>query len=116
MLLSVDQYNILFFSFDIVFIFIDRSMSFSDKKMRQLSLSNNTIMRRFSDMFADMKEQVLEKTRSSPLFSFQVESTDISSCSQLIVFVRYNRVTLKKIPNFAPYLKPPRRLKILWKK
>ena len=38
----------------------------------------------------DVKEQVLAEIKASPLFSFQLdESTDVSSCSQKLVFVRY---------------------------
>ena len=41
-------------------------------------------------MFMDVKEQVLIEIKASPLFSFQLdESTDVSSCSHLLVFVRY---------------------------
>ena len=41
-------------------------------------------------MSMDMKEQVSTEIKASPLFSFQLdESTDVSSCSQLLVFVRY---------------------------
>lgn len=62
----------------------------SETKMRQISLSNNTIMRRISDISTDVNEQILEEIRDSPLFSFQVdESTDVISCAQLLVFVRY---------------------------
>ena len=62
----------------------------SAKKMQQVALSNNTIQRRISKMSIDVKEQVLTEIKSSPLFSFQLdESTDVSSCSQLLVFVRY---------------------------
>ncbi|XP_076365923.1 protein FAM200C-like [Tachypleus tridentatus] len=58
--------------------------------IQQVSLSNNTIQRRISKMSIDVKEQVLIEIKSSPLFSFQLdESTDVSSCSQLLVFVRY---------------------------
>ena len=39
----------------------------------------------------DVKEQVLTEVKASPFLSFQLdESTDVSSCSQLLVFVRYN--------------------------
>ena len=62
----------------------------SAKKMQQISLSNNTIQRRISNMSMDVKEQVLTEIKASPFFSFQLdESTDVSSCSQLLVFVRY---------------------------
>ncbi|XP_068204589.1 protein FAM200C-like [Palaemon carinicauda] len=62
----------------------------SAKKMQQVSLSNNTIQRRISKMSMDVKEQVLTEIKGCPLFSLQFyESTDVSSCSQLLVFVRY---------------------------
>uniref|UniRef100_UPI00358F67E6 SCAN domain-containing protein 3-like n=1 Tax=Myxine glutinosa TaxID=7769 RepID=UPI00358F67E6 len=62
----------------------------SVKKMQQVSLSNNTLQRRISHMSMDVKEQVLDEIKDSPLFSFQLdESTDVHSCSQLLVFVRY---------------------------
>ena len=38
----------------------------------------------------DVKKQILTEIKASPLFSFQLDdSTDVSSCSQLLVFVRY---------------------------
>ena len=41
-------------------------------------------------MSVDVKEQILNEIKLSPLFAFQVdESTDVSSCSQLLVFVKY---------------------------
>ena len=41
-------------------------------------------------MSMDVKEQVWTEIKASHLFSFQLdESTDVSSCSQLLVFVRY---------------------------
>ena len=51
--------------------------------MQQVSLSNNTLQRRISKMSMDVKEQVLDEIKDSPLFSFQLdESTDVSSYSQ----------------------------------
>ena len=62
----------------------------SEAKMRQLSLSNTTIRRRISDMSEDVKEQVVKEIKASLIFSFQIdESTDVSSCALLLVFVRY---------------------------
>ena len=62
----------------------------SEAKMRQISLSNDTIQRRISDMSEDVKEQVINEMKTSPLFSLQVdETTDVASCAQLLVFVRY---------------------------
>ena len=62
----------------------------SAAKMRQIFLSNDTIQRRISDMSEDVKEQVINKMKASPMFCIQVdESTDVSSCAQLLVFVRY---------------------------
>ena len=59
-------------------------------KEYQVSLSNNTKHRSISKMTMDVNEQVLTEIKTSPLFYFQLdESTDVSSCSQLFVFVRY---------------------------
>ena len=41
-------------------------------------------------MSLDVKQQVIEEIKASPLFAFQVDkSTDVALCSQLVVFVRY---------------------------
>ena len=41
-------------------------------------------------MSLDVKQQVIEEIKASPLFAFQVDkSTDVVLCSQLVVFVRY---------------------------
>ena len=59
-------------------------------KLKQISLSNNTIERRILDMSEGVKKQVVNEIKASPMFSFQVdESTDVSSCAKLLVFVRY---------------------------
>ena len=59
-------------------------------KLKQISLSNNTIQRRISDMSEDVKKQMVNEIKASPMFSFQIdESSDVSSCAQLLVFVRY---------------------------
>jgi len=55
--------------------------------MRRISLSSDTFQRRVSSMLEDVKDQVMN---ASPVLSFQVDnSTDVSSCAQLLVFVRY---------------------------
>jgi hypothetical protein len=62
----------------------------SYKKIMQISLSNDTVRRRIHEMADDIKKQVIEKVNNSPFFSIQLdESTDVSQCSQLMVFVRY---------------------------
>ena len=62
----------------------------SAKKIQQVSLSNDTIKRRISLMATDIKQQVIAEIKSSPMFSIQFdESTNVASCSQLLVFVRY---------------------------
>ncbi|XP_055543289.1 SCAN domain-containing protein 3-like [Wyeomyia smithii] len=62
----------------------------SAAKMRQIALSNNTVQRRIADMSNDVKAQILSEIRLSTLFAIQLdESTDVSSCAQLIVFVKY---------------------------
>ena len=41
-------------------------------------------------MSANVKQQVINEIKASPMFSLQMdESTDVASCSQLLVFVRY---------------------------
>ena len=59
-------------------------------KLKQISFSNNSIQRRILDMSKYVKKQVVNEIKASSMFSCQVdESTDVSSCTQLLVFVRY---------------------------
>lgn len=59
-------------------------------KLAQISLSNDTIHNRISEMSEDIKIQVIKNIRNSPYFSIQLdESTDISNISQLLVYARY---------------------------
>lgn len=52
-------------------------------------LSNNTVRWRIA-VPLDVKEQVLNEIKASPMFSIQLdESTDVSSCAQLLVFAKY---------------------------
>ena len=61
------------------------------KKFEAISLSNETIRSRITDIFNNILEQVIEKLKASPfLFSMQLdESTDVSQCAQLLVYVQY---------------------------
>ncbi len=50
-----------------------------------------TVKRRNNEMSDDVKEKVIQKIKSSPtgMFTIQLdESTDVNSCTQLLVFVR----------------------------
>lgn len=62
----------------------------SEKKIQQIPLSDNTVSRRIEEMSIDIKEQVISEIKDAGLFALQLdESTDVSSCSQLLVFTRY---------------------------
>ena len=64
----------------------------AERKLESVSLSNSTIQRRIRDLSDDIKCQVVEeiKNASFGLFAIQIdESTDISSCAQLMVFAKY---------------------------
>ncbi|XP_068993482.1 zinc finger BED domain-containing protein 5-like [Neodiprion pinetum] len=62
----------------------------SEQKMKSISLSNNTVKRRIDDIAADIKSQIINKLKLSPFFAISCdESTDITNCAQLIVYVRY---------------------------
>ncbi|XP_076069775.1 protein FAM200C-like [Oratosquilla oratoria] len=59
-------------------------------KMKQVSLSNDTVKSRIFDMSCNTKSQLLAKVKASPVFAIQLdESVDVANLSQLIVFVRY---------------------------
>ncbi|XP_042217347.1 protein ZBED8-like [Homarus americanus] len=64
----------------------------SERKIQQIPLSNDTVKRRINEMSDDIKEKVIQEIKLSPtgMFAIQLdESTDVSSCAQLLVFVRY---------------------------
>ena len=61
------------------------------KKLSSVILCNNTSKGRIDDMSNNIVAQVTQELRESRCrFSLQLdESTDVASCSQLLVFVRY---------------------------
>ena len=60
------------------------------KKLDAISLSNNTVRRRITDMSNDVLEQVLNQVKESPCYSIQLdECMDIAGLPQLSVFIRY---------------------------
>ena len=59
-------------------------------KFQIVSLSNGTITRRIVEMSNNIECQLLEKIKSSPYYSIQLdESTDVGNAALLLVFVRY---------------------------
>ncbi|XP_062254936.1 zinc finger BED domain-containing protein 5 [Platichthys flesus] len=59
-------------------------------KLDTIPVSDNTIQRRISDMAYDVKEQVVNSVRKSPIHAIQLdESTDVAHCAQLMVYVRF---------------------------
>jgi hypothetical protein len=60
------------------------------KHLKEIPLSNNTVMRRTELMSKDIKEQLLTRIKYGPKFALQIdESTDVAGLPQLLVFVRY---------------------------
>lgn len=62
----------------------------AQKKIREIPLSNDTVKSRIQKMSNDIEEQVIDKIKCSPYFALQCdESTDVSQCCQLLVFIRF---------------------------
>ncbi|XP_067949619.1 protein FAM200C-like [Watersipora subatra] len=83
------------------------------QKIADLSLSDSTVKLRIDDMSVNIKRQVIEKIKSSPMFAILLdEFTDIASISQLMVFARYvHRETIKEEFLFcSPLQRPPQLL------
>ncbi|XP_067930626.1 protein FAM200C-like [Watersipora subatra] len=62
----------------------------AEKKLAAVSLSNNTVQG-ICNMANDIKDQVVHQIRLSPFGLFAIhldESTDVASCSQLMVYAR----------------------------
>ena len=63
-----------------------------ERSLRENPLSNNTVKRRIALMSEDIKDRVVNEKKKSVfgLFAIQLdESVDVSSVSQIMVFVRY---------------------------
>lgn len=62
----------------------------ASKKIKEIPLSNNIVKARIDMMSNDIEDQLVCEIKKSPYFSLQCdETTDVSQCSQLLVFVRY---------------------------
>uniref|UniRef100_UPI00358FE70F protein FAM200C-like n=1 Tax=Myxine glutinosa TaxID=7769 RepID=UPI00358FE70F len=62
----------------------------SANKLSAISLSNDTIKGQIDEMSQDIKEQVTDQIRASPVFAIQCDkTTDVAQCSQLIMYARF---------------------------
>ena len=61
------------------------------KALKSVPLFNDTIQSKIGDISANILKQVMEELKTTPFpFSLQLdESSDISNCCQLLVFIRY---------------------------
>ena len=67
-------------------------------KLQSVSLSNDTVKRRIQEMSVDIAQQVVTGVKDSKYrFAIQLdESTDVTKCSQLLVYVRYTQNDIVK--------------------
>ena len=68
------------------------------EKLHSVSLSNDTVRRRIHDMSDGISDQVTTVARTSKyVFAMQLdESTDITNCGQLLVYVRFTENDIVK--------------------
>lgn len=67
-------------------IFDDKSA----EKLRSIPLSDNTMSRRICDIAEHLEAQLITRLQSAGDFAIQLdESTDVSNCATLLVYVRY---------------------------
>uniref|UniRef100_K7GAE1 Uncharacterized protein n=1 Tax=Pelodiscus sinensis TaxID=13735 RepID=K7GAE1_PELSI len=60
------------------------------RQLNVISVSNDTVSRRINEMSQNISEQVVDEIKKSPLFAMQLdELTNVTLCSQLLVFARY---------------------------
>ena len=61
----------------------------AETKLKDIPLSNNTMMRRVEDIAENVREQVAFHASSCKFFSLAMdESTDLSDAAQLTIFIR----------------------------
>ena len=67
-------------------------------KLESVSLFNNTVQRRIEEMSGDIVDQVIAGVRASTFgFAIQLdESTDVTNCFQLFVYVRFTQNNVVK--------------------
>lgn len=60
------------------------------RELESVPLSDGTISRRITDMAQDIKSQLIDRVKKGKYALQLDESTDVSNCAQLLVFVRYS--------------------------
>ena len=72
---------------DMVSTVIDEKLA---EKLKCIPLSDNTISRQINDISNNLEEQLILRLKAAGDFSIQLdESTDVSDCATLLVYVRY---------------------------
>uniref|UniRef100_K7FBY5 DUF4371 domain-containing protein n=1 Tax=Pelodiscus sinensis TaxID=13735 RepID=K7FBY5_PELSI len=60
------------------------------RKLNDISVSNDTVSRRINEVSQNISEQVVDEIKKSPLLAIQLDvSTNVTLCSQLLVFAQY---------------------------